>query len=56
MTQAAGALRMAAMRVILPVMFTREAIGNGRTVGGDTSVEFQGHPLAQRRGSRVGRH
>jgi hypothetical protein len=41
MKQAAGALRVAAMRLILPVMFTREAIGNGRTVGGDTPVEFE---------------
>jgi hypothetical protein len=41
MKQAAEALRVAATRVILPVMFTREAIENGRTVGGDTPVEFE---------------
>jgi hypothetical protein len=41
MKQAAEALRVAAPRLILSDMFTREAIENGRTVGGDTPVEFE---------------
>jgi hypothetical protein len=54
MTQAAGALRLAARRLILPVMFIREAIENGRTVGGDTPVEFKGHHSSNSEGGGSG--